>query len=1091
VDATFSLDTLEWVGSAPVLLTQLSGHYIFNSWSHTVQGLKARISSANYTLNGTLQAQAPMALALTAQGSIQTTLPKTSQTVQVKASAQVIGELAGREALLTLSAQLVPELPIRQAMQAQVTARVQPWQAQPVLDAQAHWQALDLSALWPQAAQTQLSGSASVTPAPPNGSPQTGPNWRAEVKLNNPQSGPWNQQRLPLSQLDAQAVFTQGQWQINALKARGAGGQLDVQGQFTNPRHWAGTFKLQNLNLAALDTRLPAAPLTAQLKLQRSPDQITAEGQLQTNDAQVQGQVSYHPNTQTAQGQLALNLPGATATVKGQLAPAQGDGDLSVKVQNAARITRWLQTWPGMAHLLGAAELDGQGELNAHWQGGWQRPLPALQLQAQLRIPQLTVRRPTPNADSAWQLSSVQADLKGTLADLHLSLKAQLDAGTQRLALQAQAQGGQTSPGLWQAQLKQAQLSADAPLHGGTWTLQTQTPVQLTLNASSPSPQVTLGAGSAQLTGPPPGTASLIWAPAQWRPKQWHTEGQLKNLPLAWLAWIDPTQMAKLGLRGDLLFGGQWKATGGDTLHASATLERSSGDLQLLSEDPAVSALPAGVRNARLHATLDGDALATQLTWDSERAGQAQAQFNTRLRWQDPMWQWPADAPLSGTISAQLPPVGAWSLLAPPGWRLRGTLDAQATVSGTRSAPQWRGQLSAQDLAVRSVVDGIDFSQGRLRASLDGQRLNIDDFTLQGAGGSTGGLLRIKGQVLWLPASTPAKPLAARLRMSLDATAQALRVSARADRRLSVSGQLAAQLSDARLSVTGALKADQALFILPEDTAPQLDDDVVLRTRAATAVRPTPTPKPTNSSIRITPELNTSLDLGPDFALRGHGLVTRLAGQLTLRSGAHGAVAPTLTGDLRTVRGTFKAYGQQLDLEDGQLRFTGPLNNPALNILAIRPNLQQRVGVQISGTALSPVVRLYAEPELPEAEKLAWLVLGRSAANGGAESAVLQQAALALLGGKGRNLSSGLADALGLDELSVRGASNTEGSTTTGAAVTLGKRLSRDIYLAYERSLAGTLGTFYIFYDLSRRFTLRAQTGEQSAVDLIFTLRYD
>ena len=35
------------------------------------------------------------------------------------------------------------------------------------------------------------------------------------------------------------------------------------------------------------------------------------------------------------------------------------------------------------------------------------------------------------------------------------------------------------------------------------------------------------------------------------------------------------------------------------------------------------------------------------------------------------------------------------------------------------------------------------------------------------------------------------------------------------------------------------------------------------------------------------------------------------------------------------------------------------------------------------------------------------------------------------------------------------------------------------------------MGSFYIFYELSRRFTLRAQTGEQSTLDLIFTLRYD
>ena len=79
-------------------------------------------------------------------------------------------------------------------------------------------------------------------------------------------------------------------------------------------------------------------------------------------------------------------------------------------------------------------------------------------------------------------------------------------------------------------------------------------------------------------------------------------------------------------------------------------------------------------------------------------------------------------------------------------------------------------------------------------------------------------------------------------------------------------------------------------------------------------------------------------------------------------------------------------------------------------------------------------------------------------------------------------------------ELSVRGAASSasdSGTSTTAATVTLGKRVSRDFYVAYERSLAGTLGTFYIFYDLSRRFTLRAQTGEQSAMDLIFTLRYD
>jgi len=65
------------------------------------------------------------------------------------------------------------------------------------------------------------------------------------------------------------------------------------------------------------------------------------------------------------------------------------------------------------------------------------------------------------------------------------------------------------------------------------------------------------------------------------------------------------------------------------------------------------------------------------------------------------------------------------------------------------------------------------------------------------------------------------------------------------------------------------------------------------------------------------------------------------------------------------------------------------------------------------------------------------------------------------------------------------------GTSTSETTVTLGKNIARNFYVAYERSLTSALGSFYIFYELSRQFTLRAQTGEQSTLDLIFTLRYD
>ncbi|MCY1313563.1 hypothetical protein D9M70_640980 [compost metagenome] len=55
----------------------------------------------------------------------------------------------------------------------------------------------------------------------------------------------------------------------------------------------------------------------------------------------------------------------------------------------------------------------------------------------------------------------------------------------------------------------------------------------------------------------------------------------------------------------------------------------------------------------------------------------------------------------------------------------------------------------------------------------------------------------------------------------------------------------------------------------------------------------------------------------------------------------------------------------------------------------------------------------------------------------------------------------------------------------------MGKRLSSQLYLTYERSLAGAMGTVSMFYDLSRRLTLRARAGEENALDLIFTQRFD
>ena len=314
----------------------------------------------------------------------------------------------------------------------------------------------------------------------------------------------------------------------------------------------------------------------------------------------------------------------------------------------------------------------------------------------------------------------------------------------------------------------------------------------------------------------------------------------------------------------------------------------------------------------------------------------------------------------------------------------------------------------------------------------------------------------------------------------------------RADRQASVSGQLRAGLQNGQITLRGDLTVDRATIILPEASAPKLGDDVVVRSAAIDKANAAKAQKAGKTAARAqtakAPDIAVTLNLGRDFALQGFGITTRLEGELQVRGSSVASTPPRITGEVRTVQGRYRAWGQALNVETGIARFNGPYNNPSLEVLAIRPNISVRAGVKVTGSAQAPRVRLYSDPVLPDAEILSWVVVGRSTAGGGAEAALLQQAALALLGGQGGGTGS-IAERLGVDEIGFKGPGN--GDDAGGAAITLGKRLSNKLYVTYEQSLSGAMGAIYIFYDLSKRLTLRGQTGSQSAVDIIYTVDKD
>ena len=1137
------VDQLVWQGSTAVTLSDVRAQYAFDGQEHRLDVDSLALAQGRYTVQARLQGAAPMALHVAAQGQVQTPASGRTPALQLQVLSTVQGQLSGPQAQLSVQAELAPT-PGQGALgraadnvRLLLQAQIQPWQTQAVVQAEGQWQALDLAPLWPGAPQTRLQGQARLLP--------DGAAWQLDAQVNNQMPGAWDLQRLPLTQLSLKARHAQGLWQIQQAQAQLTSGQLQGQGQQT-PQGWTGQLEFQNLppallhsawagpdvqgTLKAEATGADTIALSADLQAPKAQatnaaypaalqwEQLQLTGQwhperwdidslrLQAARAVLEAQFKWQPTQKAVQGRMTLALPGMQASAQGNLAPTSGQGRLEVQMQNAASSQAWLQGLPGWGDQLKTFKASGPAQLQAQWQGGFDQIDAPLSLS--LQWPRVEWTQPSPKGaptspsihrPATWFLAPGQLKMQGTPLAVQAELQARLDQGPHSAKLQStwHAKRSDVDSANWQGRIEQLAISTpNTPTPSAApWQLALQS--SLAWQAQLDRMAFTWGPSNWLLQGPSPGRPRIqaeagAWtAPSAGQALRTHGALNWSDLPASWAqTWLGTDLLNDITLQGQA----QWRLD--QELNLSVTAERSQGDLRIQTDSPSGQSTAAGLRQAKLHVQVQKEKLIADLDWESAQMGQAKAQLQSQLNRTSDGWQWAEQAPLSGHVQASLPQIGAWSVLAPPGWRVQGTLEANLTLSGTRRQPQWQGRLQADQLAARSVVQGIEFSQGQMQARLQGQRLVLERLSLRGAG-AQGGALQGQGQVQFntkSPASSGNNPLRT-ADLDLQINAQNLRVSNRADRRLSVSGEVTARMSNGQLQLRGGLKADQALFVLPDNSTPSLGDDVVvfrpgmgeLNLNALTA--PSDPHAPSSSGLRM-PDVLVMLDLGSDFQLQGQGLNTRLTGQVELLSNASTRGQPRLSGQVRTEGGRYKAYGQMLSIETGVLRFSGPYDNPSLDIIALRPNLPHKAGVQITGTALLPRIRLYADPDLPDADKLAWLVLGRSAANGGGESAVLQQAAVALLSGNGKSLSGELANSLGLDEISLGSGSRSD-ATATGAAVTLGKRLSKDFYLAYETSLSGAFGSLYVYYDLSRRLTLRAQAGQQSTLDLIFTVRRD
>ena len=740
---------------------------------------------------------------------------------------------------------------------------------------------------------------------------------------------------------------------------------------------------------------------------------------------------------------------------------------------------QWDATLPGSdgsdgghgtaARALARAVVQGRLDLTLLRLPGLAVPSASLQAEGTLAEHRVTLHAALRQPQSAGAESSARAATVGTTEPAPLTLDAAL-----RGAWQAGTAG---APNRWTVDLGELALRPSTAAASAKTAAAARTaepaPVLPLIVARDARVVLQHDAQSLRVSADP-GSADVLGALLRWSTLRWERESE-RPPRLELQAEVEPFRVAQLlqrlqpefGWSGDLRVGAKVDVRSDPQVTARVEIARTGGDLQV-TEFGSRQAL--GLSEVRLALSADaGEWRFTELIVGSN-LGRVSGQQTVRTA-ADRLWPAP-DAALAGELNVQVENLAAWGAWVPAGWRLGGQLDASLRLAGRFGSPELVGQVQGRQLALRNTLEGVTLTEGELDARFDGTSARLATLRFRAGEGE----VRLSGD-----ARLGAEPQA-----QLTVTAERATLLGRVDRRVVASGQARVRLDAETLAVDGKLRVDEGLVDISRGDAPSLGDDVTVRRIGDKPLDDADAPAAPREARAI--DMKLSVDLGPRFRLRGRGIDTRLEGELRL---ATPSGKLTAHGEIRAERGTYEAYGQKLDISRGVITFVGDIANPRLDIEAVRANTDTRVGVIVGGNTVAPRVRLFSDPELPPTEKLALLVTGRSYDSlGGSETLLLQRAALALLAGEGADESNSnfdVARLLQLDELSVRQSDGAVRETV----VALGKQISERVYLGYERGLNATAGNWQLIYRIAQRFTLRAQSGEDPAVDLIWIFRWN
>jgi len=413
---------------------------------------------------------------------------------------------------------------------------------------------------------------------------------------------------------------------------------------------------------------------------------------------------------------------------------------------------------------------------------------------------------------------------------------------------------------------------------------------------------------------------------------------------------------------------------------------------------------------------------------------------------------------LSGQIAVAINKFGLLEVFVPQLSGVKGLLKSDLTVGGTLQKPQVNGV--------------IDFSQGAV--DVIGLGLNIRDISFQAlAAVDNPERIQIKGSAKSGEGAVKLDGFADLRAVSdwpveLMLTGENFEVAKIPEAQIAVSPDLKIAFADGVGRLSGQLKVPKAIMVikqLPENAVQVSSDEVIVgQEKAAEKIT-------TGPAI----ETNVEVELGKQVSFSGQGLQTNLQGKLKITQ-TGGKMA--MQGNVDMIKASYKRFGQDLTVRKGRFLFNGPVDNPWVDVEAIRLSKSKKVTaiLSLSGPLQKPQTTITSEPSLPESEALAYLVSG-GPLNQVSQSEGNMIAGAAISYGAGQ--LSWISEKFGIDALDVE-----QGETLQDTLLTAGQYLTPEFYVGAKVGLFNKQAILVLKHKITDKITVETQTGKSQRIKL-------